>query len=215
MALLTKKEFSERCGIPTNALSVYVKRKKVQLTGELIDDTLDINKAFIVKMVAKMNRGAAKKAEKPIVLEVKEAKNITENEETTQNEPLKDGDIPTYEASERLLKHLDTLKRAEEIEKLRLDLSKKRGEVVPSELIKPVLLQHNMVITTEFKNGAEDIIRVFSKKRGLSVNEAAEMRGELIRIINDSITRATGGSKKSIEAIVNEFTEKRGVGERN
>lgn len=65
---------------------------------------------------------------------------------------MKNNDTPTLTNSTKKLKYLDTIKRTKEIEKLQIEIQKKKGEVVPVELIKPVILQHNQSILTEFKN---------------------------------------------------------------
>lgn len=212
MALLTKSEFSELCGRKSNWLSTYIGRGEVVATGNLINDTLDLNKHFL-----------SKHRKTPEIEQVKEtvAKPVTEK----RNDSIKQGDlfekqtgseaVVPFSVSETKLKFLDTQKREEEIAKLKLDNQKKRGEVIPSELIKPVFLRHNQSITTEFKNATDEILRSFSKRKSLSVNEEAELKGELIEIINSSMIKATNLTVSSIDNIINEYALKKGIGERN
>jgi hypothetical protein len=203
MSIHSKKEFAELCNMKTNELSVYIKRLKViEGPNETIDDNVDKNRAFLEKRRKKQTLSEPKQLR---VIEFKE-KTTSEPEETSTGQ--------SYTESERQLKYLDTIKRQKEIEKLDIEIAKKRGEVVPSELIKPVFLQHNQSILTEFKNGIDEILRVFAKKSSLSVNQIAELKGEMVDIINRSVNKAIVTSENSVEVIISEHAEKRGVGQK-
>lgn len=210
MALLSKKEFAAACGIKTNTLSVQIMRGKVICENELIDSNNEKNKFFLEKQ--------SSRKQEPVEKQEKTSIEIVKQSIIPDNTPLKDvesNEGQSYTESERQLKYLDTLKRRKEIEKLEIDIQKKRGEVVPSELIKPVFLQHNQSIITEFKNATDEVIRIFSKKKSLTINEVAEIKGELIQSINVAIGKATLASVKGVESIILNHSEKRGVGERN
>lgn len=196
MALLTKKEIAELCGLETKNLSVYITRGKVIVgKNDLIDTNVDKNKSFIEKRKGKIS-------------DVKiQTTTVIESKVSEQSEGQ------SYTESERQLKYLDTIKRQKEIEKLDIEIQKKKGEVVPSELIKPVFLQHNQSIITEFKNATDEIIRIFSKKRSLTVEEVAEIKGETTETINNAINKATFSTIKSVESIVSEHQDKKNVGE--
>lgn len=214
MALLSKKEFSEVCGISTKDLATYIRRKKVIVNShDFIDTTDDINKTFMEKRRGRVEEvslpAAIKGAE--MLLPPPEFGDIPAG--TDINDIISKPGQPISE-SERQKKYFDTIKIRGEIEKLKLDNAKKRGEVIPSELIKPVFLQHNQNILTEFKNAADEILRDFSKKKSLSVNETAELKGKMVETINEAITKAVTASSKSVDAIVSEYADKKGVGQR-
>lgn len=203
MSLHTKNEFCELCNLPAKSLAVYILRGKVVLNKQkLIDDTIDKNRAFLEKHRSKSGQTEPKQKQ---IVDFKE-KSTQDTEETSTGQ--------SYTESERQLKYLDTIKRQKEIEKLDIEIAKKRGEVVPSELIKPVFLQHNQSILTEFKNGIDEILRVFAKKSSLSVNQIAELKGEMVQIINHSVNKAIVTSENSVEVIISEHAEKRGVGQK-
>lgn len=203
MSLHTKNEFCELCNLPAKSLAVYILRGKVVLNKQkLIDDTIDKNRAFLEKHRSKSGQTEPKQKQ---IVDFKE-KSTQDTEETSTGQ--------SYTESERKLKYLDTIKRQKEIEKLDIEIAKKRGEVVPSELIKPVFLQHNQSILTEFKNGIDEILRVFAKKSSLSVNQIAELKGEMVQIINHSVNKAIVTSENSVEVIISEHAEKRGVGQK-
>ena len=193
MTIYTKKEFAVACGIETKRLSVYISRKKVIiLSDDKIDGEDPRNKFFLEKNKTKSLAG-------PEVAVIK--KDIDSQKEDYASLDLK----KTAAQVEKL---------EQEVRLLRLKEEKLKGVVVPSELIKPVFLQHNQSIITEVHNNSREFTRVFSKKHSLNVNDVAEMSGELIKWFNSDINKATILSVKSIDNIVNDYSEKRGVGER-
>lgn len=209
MAIYQKKEFSELCGIKRNDIAIYIKRRKVVLNNnDLIDTENTVNMSFLEKRLSLIKKQTLSEPRQKSVTEIK--KNTTDN----THEPEETSTGQSYTESERQLKYLDTIKRQKEIEKLDIEIAKKRGEVVPSELIKPVFLQHNQSILTEFKNGIDEILRVFAKKSSLSVNQIAELKGEMVQIINHSVNKAIVTSENSVEVIISEHAEKRGVGQK-
>lgn len=210
MGVIPKKDFAELCGLPTNKLWSYVQRGKIILLSDgMIDVSDPRNKAFLEKRKGRLI------ASNP---EQKQEKTRTKSviqaiiPETTDLKDVEIHEGQSYTESERQLKYLDTLKRRKEIEKLEIDIQKKRGEVVPSDLIKPVFLQHNQSILTAFKNATDEILRIFGKKRSLSVNESAEIKTELVNTINLSIAKAIEASIKSVEIIIEQHSEARGIG---
>ncbi len=213
MAIYSKKEFSSLCGIETKNLSNYINRKNVIATKDgFIDDSVDKNRAFLAK---RRSKSSQKKIMTTVSKIEKNKKTVQTEDESDENSFSDSHEGQTLEESQRHLKYLDTQKRLKEIEKLEIEIAKKKGEVIPSELIGPCVLQHNQSIITEFKNTADEIIRIIAKKKSLSVNEMAEIKGDLVVCINTSIQKATTLTANTIENIISDYSEKRGIGERN
>lgn len=213
-------DYAKNCFIETKALSVYIQRNQVVVREDgLVDLDNEFNKRFLEKRILKNNsepKQEVKIKTSPKKETIKqEEKTIPElqTESLPKNIPIITTPSQSYTESERVLKYLDTLKRTKEIEKLEIDINKKLGVVVPSELIKPIWLQHNQFILTELKNAVEDILRIIIKKKDLSVNESAEIRGSLIASINQSMDKASNSSIKNLNNIISEFSEKKNVGE--
>lgn len=203
MAIYSKKEFAEKCNMPTKNLAVYVQRKQIVLGKKgTIDDTNEVNRLFLQKREAKGKVKAARKA----LTQVK-----TNDEEDA--EEMEDAGIPSLTVSTQRLKHLDALKRENEIKKQEFELAKKKGEVIPIELMKPVVTQHNQSIVVEFKNAVDEIIRIISKRKSLSIEEIAEIKGESVQAINGAIGRATTVTVSSIDKVLVDYKNKREVGE--
>ena len=143
-----------------------------------------------------------------------ELNNTNSNKEVSEKHSEEENnDTPTLTNSTKKLKYLDTIKRTKEIEKLQIEIQKKKGEVVPVELIKPVILQHNQSILTEFKNAGDEILRIMSKKYSFSVDDLAFCKGEFVKTINNSMGKAIYATTKSIDSIIQNHIEKKGVGE--
>lgn len=242
MPLFTKKQFAEFVGIENKHISVYHNRNKIEYdystNKELIDTENETNKALIEQIQAKKGENIPKTAKK----QVKEPKKVEntlkipnptaflpkipsfqpkiELNNANVNKEVSDkhiedenNDTPTLTNSTKKLKYLDTIKRTKEIEKLQIEIQKKKGEVVPVELIKPVILQHNQSILTEFKNAGDEILRIMSKKYSFSVEDLAFCKGEFVKTINNSMGKAIYATTKSIDSIIQSHIEKKGVGE--
>lgn len=242
MPLFTKKQFAEYLGIENKHISVYHNRNKIEYdystNKELIDTENETNKALIEQIQAKKGENIPKTAKKQVKEPKKventlkipnptaflpkipsfqpkiELNNTNSNKEVSEKHSEEDNnDTPTLTNSTKKLKYLDTIKRTKEIEKLQIEIQKKKGEVVPVELIKPVILQHNQSILTEFKNAGDEILRIMSKKYSFSVEDLAYCKGEFVRTINNSMSKAIFATTKSIDLIIQSHIEKKAVGE--
>lgn len=221
MALHSKKDFAELCGLPTKNLATYIGRGKVIISeGDLIDDKNPLNKIFL-------QQRKTKASEQQIISHIKKYPTVKEKEDS--DNPLPDeaaGDEDEPGGSIHVAGKMDTAKaieklayfRAEKTERetirLDLDIQKKRGEVIPSDMVKPIFVRHNQFILTNFKNATDDILARFAKYKELEPEYVAELRGEMIDVINRAVADSVQMSIESVEDIVNEYKIKRGVGER-
>lgn len=221
MALHTKKDFAQLCNLPPKNLATYIGRKKVNVREDgMIDDKDQINKAFLSLRKSKVSEKDVIKHiskfadDNDYSIELPDDYHTAKLRALLEGSDEEDDGIPDLIKSTKLLKHLDTKKREREIQLLQLREEKLKGQMVPSDLIQPVILQHNQSMITEFKNAGDNFLRVFSQKKSMSGEEMAEVKGEFTRIINQAVTNATEMSIKSIEAIINNFAETRTKGER-
>ena len=211
MALLSHTEMAKLVGLTSGNLTNMVKRgKAVKNEDGYFDDKQILNKHFIEKRQGRLVDSKQEPETKP----QKSSKVVVKDEDTGEDVVIDESTIPSYTQSERLLKYLDTIKREKEIEKLNLEIEKKKGEVIPSELIKPVFLQHNQFVLMEMKNADDEMISVFSHKYDLTAEDTAFIRQEWVKRRNAAISNATTASVKNVGSIVNEFAEKRGKGEK-
>lgn len=195
----------------SNALAVYIKRGKVVVNGDgTIDTKEEKNIAFLEKQRSKKQGISPVKPAKNKPLPVPESDDTNQDDETDTD----NSGVPHLATSERLLKYRQTIKLAKDIEKIDLEIEKKKGEVIPSELIKPVFIQHNQHILMAMKNADDEMLSIFGHKYGLTLEDIAWIRGEWTKKRNTALTEATNASAKAVDVIVADFSVKRGVGQK-
>lgn len=234
MALYKKKEFAQRCGLTGGNLSNYITRGHVLLSGDYIDDEIEKNQSFYKKWKEKMEGRQ---------IEVEQlTERVREKSDEDEHEEIKVPKIPNVQKAidprtkppkivppkivppkgekdssyfdlDKERKMLDIQKQKLDIEKAQMALLKAHGQVIPTDLIKNLLAVHSKSITVAFKNACESIIIEFSKKKELDRNEVAEIRKELITVLNQAVTDSIAISKKDLKNIVQEYSIKKGVGE--
>lgn len=214
MALHTKKAFAEMCGMKTGNLSNMVARQKVVYSGDYVDDSIEPNKSFLEQRKAKaINSGEPEAAKAQVEYLNPKVSKPQPPKQTTPNVSINQQAV---EIAALMAEKTNTQieKMRIEMDKIRLQNSKFMGEVIPSGLIKPVILQHNLSIITESKNMLDNITRILAKKYGIPPDEVANFKSEYIKELNVMIKKASGLTSKSVTNIINEFAEKKSVGER-
>lgn len=205
MALHTRKQFYELCGIDRPKFNVYVNRKKVVLTNDMVDDTIQQNKEFLEKYLEKAHDKVEKKPQ--FVDYGTQSANVT----TTGKDYRHDKNINELE---RQLKEAELHKKRVDTQIALLKEEKLRGIVIPTDIVKVAFQQHFKSISAAFHNAADNLIVNFAKKKDLNREEIAELRGELIEVINIAIQESVAESIKTVDNIVDEYSEKKGQGER-
>lgn len=230
MAILDATEFSNLCRLPRTSLPIYERRGQVVFSGsgreKRYDTDNEKNILFIQKMVAKAKNRPIKEhppkvKPKPTPPPAKANLNVLADSFITEEgssidviEVENNTGIPQIHISERKLKYLDALKREREVALLKLKIEKQKGEVVPADLVSPIFLQMNQNMMIELKNGMDDVIRRIAKKYDLTSEDVADFRRMVTHSINESATNAIENSKKQLKTIIQDYSEKRNVGER-
>lgn len=220
MALLTKKDFAARCSLPTKNLATYIGRGQVVVAeNDLIDDEDGVNQVFLAKRAALEEKKGATPPTAP-----QPARKAAKTSRAAAKAPAKamrpaeksvgKGAGSEYFELDLQMKRQDLLKKQEDTEFTKLKKEKMQGLLIPSQLLKPVITRHNQNLINAFKQAADEVVRAFAKKKGLSGSELAEMRGEIVRAANEGMKKATAGTVAAVDGIVNEYALARGVGER-
>jgi hypothetical protein len=212
MALHTRKDWGLMCGLSAGNLSNYIKRGKVILTGELIDDSKPENIDFLQKFSGRKQEKSNESEQKPREIS-EDNKNSTKKEIIQRQKPTNEAEVEGGYSLDRKLKAQELKKKEAETRLLNLKEEKIRGEHIPTELVRSIVILQSQSFVTAFKNGLEDFITIVAKAKGMNVNEVAEARGELIRVINLTANKAVEQAKKGIDNIVGEYAVKREVGE--
>jgi hypothetical protein len=230
MAILTKKSFANQCEIETKYLSVDISRGKVVVNADgMIDTTEPKNQIYIQKKLMgkeppqlsspeptkpkiekiSVPRGNVAPQQPKASMQLPEG--ITEGEVNTALQMIEGMD---YQQLEMLYKYLQGEKLKTDIEKNKIEIEKKMGVVVPSEPLIPIVKQHNHFILQEQKNADEELLLAMAHKYDIAPSDTAYLRGEWIRLRNDAVTKATNLTVKAIVDVINDYSEKRGVGQR-
>jgi hypothetical protein len=204
MALHTKREFAAMCGLTTGNLTNYIKRGQVIASGDYIDDGIEGNRNFFLKRT-KVSPNALLDGE------VKEPEYNQDVPEVKEPESRLSKEEFIFLQQKKLLAEIAQKEAVTALNRVKLD--KINGILMPTELVKIVFIQHNKSLLTELKNACENIVTLFAKKRDLSSQEIAEIRGEVIQALNEGMLKSAELSKKNINNIVAEYSETKEVGE--
>lgn len=208
MPFYSKKDFAKTCGMPTKKLAVYIGRGQVLMSGEVIDDALDVNKLFLAKWAGR---------DQPAVIpEVKPGSGpIIQAPENNGKVPKIANPKNSGELYELTIeqKQLDIDLTKENITKGRLQNQKLQGDNIPTDLVKGVLNRHNKSLLANFKVGIDNLIIEIEKVAALTREQVASLRGDMIGILNTSMDNAINESKGEIHNIVKEVSIKRRRGE--
>ena len=190
MALLTTAQFAKKYNIKEVTVRQNKARGNLVTSKGFYNESNEVNKLYIAKRLSEIGT--------PVEID----ENI-------------DVDIDNPEAAKKRLsmEKLKEKKLEEEIEKLVIQNQKMRGELVPIEMIKPLFIQYSKSMITAFQNATENVIVEFGHKKNFSLKEKAEIKKQIVDIINQATDAGAEDTKKSIKSIVTDFSLKRGRGE--
>lgn len=210
MAIYSRKEFATKCGMATNELSVYISRRKVVVVDDTIDTANQLNFTFFTKK--QQNNEATENITRQQEI------NKTQTQETgkpkTRNKPRSESDQDYFFQLEQEQKEIQIEKAKQEVELLKIKTEKAQGVVIPTDLVKIIFSQHTKYMLVEFNNAADKMTLDISKKYGLSNAQTAELRKQLTSELNKAADKSIDESKKNIKGIVEEYTERRSIGEK-
>jgi hypothetical protein len=209
MAFYPKKEWCELCGVTVGNLHNYINRGKTIMTADGMFDDSEPKNALFLKTRLELLSGKSNEVKEDKAEKAKEPKKSTTKAEPKAKES---GDGDSY-SLERRLKKQELLKKEAETRLLNLKEEKLKGEHMPTEMVKSIVVQLSQSFITAFKDSMEDFITIVGKSKGMNVNEIAEYRGKLSKMINQASVKSVDIAKKSINNIVNEYAVKREVGE--
>jgi hypothetical protein len=203
--ILTKSEFAARAGIKSKDLSVYIRRGKITLTGDRIEDTDPDNALFLQRreamgksssMPTKDRKQKAPGDKKKSDVSTKRAKKSRSNNLVTENLKLKNA------------------KYQEEIGLLRAKKSKLNEELIPREFVVHLVVAQSEGLKTSWMSATETFVSQFAGANQMTREETVHWRKELTGIINEAIKEGVAEAKKNLRRIAREYANKKGQGER-
>lgn len=201
MNLITAKALAELTGIPEKNVHTYKGRKKVIADKRGLYDTDNpVNALFIENRQAKME------GEKP-----EGSKQIPRSEtyvepDAEDMEPDENGYM-TLGESERMKQHYQAIRNLKAVEISDIEIAKKKGSLIPPDLIKPLFQQHNQSIVAEMKAMNDTILREIAKQYNIPLIKISEYKGRWVDELNNAIDRAKKLTATGLKNIVNNFQE--------
>jgi antitoxin component of MazEF toxin-antitoxin module len=209
MALFSPAEFGKMLGISNAQVSVYKSRNKIIVIDGKIDDTHPVNIEFIGR---KANRRTDNSDVPELVVPQKlpSQNNRQRRQLTAASVPTDSSDLSIV-ALEKIKKQADIKLVEERTELLRKQNEKLAGESLPADMVKALFAQHTKSLSVALKNGLERIIADVSKKKDLTIEEVADIRGKMTAQLNQSIHDAVSESKKTPQHLVKDITPEANV----
>src|SRR5688572_20020918 len=192
MALYKSTEFAALCGISVDVLYVMIGRGKViRNDKKQIDSDNPINAVYLQKCKDKKKTEPTQEPEAP-----------TKSDST---KAAKEAEYKELMAMEKETKRLAMESKRKEQTLLDAKIQKMHGQLMPTDLVKVLFAQHFREVSTSFKQGIDGILSEIGKKARLNGNQMAEIRGTMVKIINESVNKAVESSKKNVEKVVIEY----------
>lgn len=227
MALHTKKQFAELCGIKTGDLSNYAKRGKVVYSGDYVDDTIQPNIDFLKKAADKAPRTFTKPVAESLPIEEKEVA-MVEIKHESPSAPKVEKPIFKQLLTKRVSKpkeesgsgyELGQNKLQLQIENLELKnreleqkIDTRLGETIPKDPVVISFQYINKNMCVNIKTAIENLVTRYEKN--FTPEQFAAIRTGIIKEINTAQKNAVEQSKKQIQEIIAISSTKKEVGER-
>lgn len=192
MARYTRAEFCDLCGVSSGDLSNYIKRGKVVVDGDGFDSENALNAAFIKK---REGRQLKKKSSSPKVAEKKEKPQ------------------GGYVNALQQKAEVDIQAKRQLIELKNLEIRKKLGEMIPTDSVRQIFIMHSENMKTAYMESSDNIIVIMGQRKEFNAEDVAYVRKKFYDLVNKAISDTITATKVSIDNLVKEFSEKRGVGQ--
>ena len=216
MARHSKKEFAQLCKQETKYLSVQISRGKVYVENDEIDDKHPTNKAYLEKIYGRMDfvpkdQPEQQKKHSPSTDAVtSKLSDLSDDDIKAALENTKGMDYPTLE---RLYKYLQGEKLKGDIEKNKIDIEKKRGEVIPVSPIESLVYQALQYVLTQMKIAYEKSLIEIAHKYEIPAEDIAAYRGNNITLLNNAVASANSLFIGDLGKNLSAFTVKKSIGE--
>jgi hypothetical protein len=215
----TRAEFATICRLSSGNLSNYIKRGKVVVDGEFIDDTAYPNSDFLQKRleILQQKKEDKKQAEPDRKLRMLRPDAEIESEKEFSSDDDEKGDFESIPGSSAALNKkklkVDIAKKIKETKILELREQKIKGEIVPIADVSNIFQMHTQSIVTAQKDAFEELLIDLSVEARLTGDQLAKLRGKMVDILNRSVDKAIIITTKNMKVIAENFAMSREVGE--
>lgn len=225
MALITRKAYAEKCNIPTNQLSVLLKRGQVVADGDMIDTNHPKNVAYynnreakglLTKKPASVKKGVIKhdtpKKPKPGKLKTEPTDDETDDEDVPGEWNGK-GVMPLAH-SERIYKHELAMKTRTDKELSQLKVEKLNAMLIPTDLVKMLFLNFSKSVAKSVQEQMQNFMNLIIAKHKIPPAEAKKYLADMLEFLNKANDKAVAGTKADLGKIVDQYSLSKGRGEK-
>lgn len=234
MALVSRKEFAEICGVETNYINTYVSRKKISVlpTGQ-IDTENPLNVVFKKNLIANRNKGVREKRiikkkeveikesiEKQIAeqykdvvqtIEVFTPKETPKQRKQREKQNQDDEDSLNWDLRKKIA---DTLKSERQAEKEKLAVEKLMGNLMPVDMVEQIMRVNTQDIFKSFENEMINLASIYCDiLAGGDRDKLAELIKKIRQKLEFVIQKTEKTSLQEIENVIQEYAEVRSRGE--
>jgi hypothetical protein len=211
--VVSKGEFAKMLGKHPAYVDTYIKRNQIVTcaNGKMIDITNEANVSFMRHIQRnneikeqQVDQQPKKGYQKKTTTKKTTAKNVV----APQLKPQDYSSIDPTESNQGIYnikiqkEQADLDKKLLDAERVRLVNAKMRGENVPTLMVKNLIAQLSKSFISNYKEAADRLLIEISHRKKLTITEEAEMKGLLVKIINESHDRAINEADKQLETII-------------
>ena len=228
MARLSRIEFAELCGVSNAYVTQYIGRGKIieeKFEGykkKMIDTDNLYNKDFMSSRVLKATQEKLKtiSSEKGLEVELKikpkkkepVKKSTPKKKEVVKKESISVPDNDSESSNSDVSGYdLDNLKKQRDIELKEVNIrintlreKKMMGDLIPKDLVQRMISQLSQSFLQTYTDKSEVFLVNASHRNKLSADATAELKGELIQMINLAHDKSISEAKKEFKTIVSD-----------
>lgn len=212
MPLLTRVQLCAEIGVTQAHITMGVNRGQITLTdGKYINTDLENNALWIANRKATSALRGKGTAPQQVIPE--QAPVPVQKKESPKTE------IGSVSADTlvklRAKKELGLIKKVEqETEVIMLKKEKLQREHIPIEYLKALLISQSENVRVAWEFATDDLIVKLATRMRLSRVETSDIKRSIVDIVNAAVKKQAEETKKSLRKILNEYSDKRGKGER-
>lgn len=220
MALYTRKEFAALCHTDSKVVGVYIRRGKIIENDERkIDSEVAENKKFFDDRQKKFEeekvsgpKKRKKSADEAFVTAMGALSTAAAKQKAAEDKIKSDKKKRKLELRK---KKADTELQEGKAEKIRLDIEKLSGKLIPTDLVFNIIKAHNTTIFATFQNDLENMAAKFCEiLAGGDRALLGQITDELSHHLTDIIDKCREVAEVEVENAVKAYAQTRNRGEK-
>lgn len=193
MALLSRKEFAEKCGVSPSYLNNYIRRGKVVLKNNKVDPNDPDNEDFYYKRINGSEPPPRKEKKPELPTELTPEEKEEQERKRREADRRQDATVKKLEAEARLKQ---------------LQAAKLSGEAMPLNIAMDIIQQLSQSFITGFNGFCENLVLKISHEARLTKEQTADLRKSILNGMNVSIDNSVEQAKIDLQKMSDEYKSK-------